>query len=964
MRTEPVSLTTAAAEFPAARAFQYATHRRWRAVLLAVVWLAASARGQASPVITGPDATSAPQVKRFDAGAETASFLAYAPGMNAGVRVAAGDVDGDGTADIITATGQGFAPHVKVFSGTGAAEIRSFFAYNSGFVGGVYVAAGDVNGDGKADIITGAGAGGGPHVKVFNGATGAELLSFFAYPGYTGGVRVAAGDVNGDGRSDIITGPGTGTAGHVKVFDGATGAQVQSFFAYPGFTGGIFVAAGDLNGDGRADIVTGVDHGAASHVKAFSGTSGELLHSFFAYGPAFTGGVRVAVGDVNGDSTNDIITGAGLNGSPHVKAFHGQTTAELQSFFAYAPTFTGGVFVAGTVAPPGPPRLEVDVFPKAIGKISLMLPNGSVENIAVSGRTTIVAQVPPTGSAADTDGDGLDQVGMEIVDLELLGNSSLGAVRVGLNPEKNSIGDIEESANVAVRHLDVPPFAATGTAATVFNLFAGIQLGAVKLHTAVALPLGNVVKRKPVGDDETLQMPVPWPPVDLLDQNNNPTGIRITQQTLTPDPASRTDAFPSSLGRLNLLLPNGQPGTVTVGGASAIETWIRPDGAAADADANGFDEVPTELVELNLTGSSSAGVVRWGLRPGARSTGRTEESSNDAPGTLNLPPIAPTGSANTFFDVFIEIELDSQSLVTAEPLRLQGKISKLPAAPGEAMTFAAAAGPVDLLDINGNPTGVRIQSATCVPDVEKRVYEFPDWRACFLVMLPDGSQNNVDLSGIVRMRAAIPPDGMAADTDGDGRDQASAELIGMQLTGNSPLGPITLSLSPSSSSIGEFEELTNNTRGTLDLPPFTPAGAADSFFDVRFEVLIGGVRLHNDTPLHCAGKITSVALQAGELLRSSTAVNLLNADGNPTGIQISRTVHVPVTPVPVSELLRGNTVRVCRPGTAAGHVFQTSSDLFEWQDSTLPEVIIGSGICVDIPMTASRRFIRLRKPAP
>src|SRR5207249_4020231 len=111
--------------------------------------------------------------------------------------------------------------------------IRSFFAYGPAFTGGVYVAVGDVTGDGRPDIITGAGEGGGPHVKVFDGVTGAEVRSFFAFnAGFTGGVRVAAADVDGDGTADIVCAAGPGGGPHVIVFSGATGAVIRSFFAY------------------------------------------------------------------------------------------------------------------------------------------------------------------------------------------------------------------------------------------------------------------------------------------------------------------------------------------------------------------------------------------------------------------------------------------------------------------------------------------------------------------------------------------------------------------------------------------------------------------------------------------------------------------------------------------------------------------------------------------------------------
>jgi hypothetical protein len=154
---------------------------------------------------------------------------------------------------VATGTGVGGGPHVRGFHpGTGA-EVFGFFPFDPGFLGGVRVAVGDVTGDGVPDVVTAAGVGGGPHVRVFDGAAllagqAVEVTSFFAYAGgFAGGVFVAVADVDGDGRADIITGTGPGGGPHVRVFDGTTGAPlagpIASFFPYdPGFTGGAFVA--------------------------------------------------------------------------------------------------------------------------------------------------------------------------------------------------------------------------------------------------------------------------------------------------------------------------------------------------------------------------------------------------------------------------------------------------------------------------------------------------------------------------------------------------------------------------------------------------------------------------------------------------------------------------------------------------------------------------------------------------
>jgi hypothetical protein len=327
---------------------------------LAVLLLASFASSASAEIITGAGAGAPPHVKAFSStsGAELASFFAFDPGFTGGVRVGAGDVDNDGLDDIITGAGPGGGPHVKVFDGTTGASLHDFLAYEPR-VTSIFVAGGDVTGDSFADVVTGVDAGFAPHVKVFSGQNGAEVRSFFAYEAsFVGGVRVAAGDVNGDGRDDIITAAGPGAGPHVKVFDGATGAELRSFFAYtPSFAGGVYVAAGDVTGDGRADLVTGADADAAAgggHVKVFDGATGAEVRSFFAYNANFLGGVRVAAGDVDGDGRADIITGAGAGAQGHVKVFNGQTGAEIRSFFAYGPNFTGGVYVASSTFVPEP----------------------------------------------------------------------------------------------------------------------------------------------------------------------------------------------------------------------------------------------------------------------------------------------------------------------------------------------------------------------------------------------------------------------------------------------------------------------------------------------------------------------------------------------------------------------------------------------------------------------------------
>ena len=319
---------------------------------VSVEWRDSSGRGDSDfywvsvfdPIITAVEGVVS---VRTTYGTEQASFRPFGDTYTGEVHVTQGDFSGDGVPEIVVAAGYGGGPRVRVLNrATGEASL-DFFAYDMSFSGGVQIAVGDFNGDGVPDIVTGAGAGGGPHIKMFDGVTGAEFRSFFAYGrGFSGGVSIDVADFNGDGVPDIVTGAGAGGGPHVKVFDGSTGAETSSFFAYDeGFSGGVNVAAGDSNYYEFPYIVTGAGPGGGPHVKVF-GASGTEVANFYAFDEGFSGGVRVSTQDFDRDGLDDILAGAGPGGGPQVKWWNWLYDYEMFSFFAGDQEFTGGVNVS------------------------------------------------------------------------------------------------------------------------------------------------------------------------------------------------------------------------------------------------------------------------------------------------------------------------------------------------------------------------------------------------------------------------------------------------------------------------------------------------------------------------------------------------------------------------------------------------------------------------------------------
>jgi hypothetical protein len=291
----------------------------------------------------------------------------FSSGFAGGVRVAAGDVTGDGVADLIAGTGPGVPTQVRVIDGATGALLTIINPFEASFLGGVFVSAGDLTGDGLADIVVSPDMGGGPRVSVYDGQTYGLVASFFGIqdPNFRGGDRTAIGDVNADGRADLVVAAGFLGGPRVSTYDGRSigGGQTPRnlfndiFVFEQTLRNGVYVAVGDMNGDGYADIVVGGGPGGGPRVQAISGADlvrgqydlSQNFVNFFAGNPDNRSGVRIAVKNLDNDNRADLVVGDGPMVGDRVygylgKDFAGGTAPNTFAFDAFG-GFQGGVFV-------------------------------------------------------------------------------------------------------------------------------------------------------------------------------------------------------------------------------------------------------------------------------------------------------------------------------------------------------------------------------------------------------------------------------------------------------------------------------------------------------------------------------------------------------------------------------------------------------------------------------------------
>ncbi len=301
-----------------------------------------------NPIITAPGSGASGAIKSFSLRGATDRLTEISTN---GASIAAGDIDADGEDEIIAGADAGHAPLLGLFERDGTPRQISFYPFDTRFRGGLSVAAGDVDGDGKDEIGVAQASGGQAWIKVMRSNAQHTLLAYFnAFGSAEVGASLAFGDIDRDGKDELIVGAGPGGGPQIRVYDigttaisgSATGATLKpiSFYAFSSKSrSGISVAAGDLDGDGKDEIIASLLTGEEAWVKAYRyNTDKTVVASFRAYAAGLTCGARVAAGDVTGDGKADILTAPDRGCAPQIRSFSGAGTPLGLQFYAYPST--------------------------------------------------------------------------------------------------------------------------------------------------------------------------------------------------------------------------------------------------------------------------------------------------------------------------------------------------------------------------------------------------------------------------------------------------------------------------------------------------------------------------------------------------------------------------------------------------------------------------------------------------
>ena len=286
-------------------------------------------------VIVTPHSNGGPLVRIYDGDGQLKNwFYAFSKQARGEFHAMTADTDGNPqTREIVAWPGSGFGPHLRVFSEEGDLITQNFAFAETGMVG-LNITAGDLDGDGKDEILALPANNAGPQLRVYKHITSNNSLllsdSTFVYDSSLSiKVNFATGDLDGDGKDEVVTVPAADQPAHLRVFkktgDDPLQLLADTFVYDTNFNKGANITVGDLDGDGQDEIAVAPAQQGGPDIKIYqldSNNTLSLVTQIMAYSSAVRAGFNLAVGDLDGDAAEELIIAPATSGvAPEIKAY-------------------------------------------------------------------------------------------------------------------------------------------------------------------------------------------------------------------------------------------------------------------------------------------------------------------------------------------------------------------------------------------------------------------------------------------------------------------------------------------------------------------------------------------------------------------------------------------------------------------------------------------------------------------